>query len=353
MTHEPQTVFVTGATGLLGNHIVRELLSRGDRVRALCRERSRAESLLPDDERLELVEGDLEDVERFEASLDGATLVIHSGAYFRDSFKGGSHHKTLEAVNVHGTRALVAAAYRRGIRRFLHVSTVGTLEPRGPGGGVVDDTMRRTPESTANDYYRSKILADREIEQAMARHPDLWAAFVLPGFMNGPGDAGPTSAGQTIMDFAAGRIPGVLDAHFSFVDARDVAIACVEACERADRGERFIVAGRRMSLADEMKILERITGVAAPKRRMPLALLGLFAWLQEGWAAISGRPVLIGLTTYRLIRDEGPYARYDSSKAEAKLGVRFRPIEETLADAVEWLRARGMLDRAPARLAPA
>jgi len=203
--------------------------------------------------------------------------------------------------------------------------------------------MRCAADATRNDYFRSKILADEVVEDALARYPDLWAAFVLPGFMNGPGDAGPTSAGQTIIDYAAGRLPGVIDAHLAYVDARDVATACVEAVLRAPRGARYVVAGRRLHLAEAYAVLERVTGVTAPVRRIPYAVLAVVAAANEAWARVSGRPVLIGLATYGNLRETGAHNRFDSTPAERDLGIRFRPVEETLGDAVAWLRTAGML----------
>jgi len=338
-----QTAFVTGATGLLGGNLVRELAGRGVSVRALARDGARAQRLLAGVPGVSIVPGELEDVASFAASLTGVDIVFHAAAYFRESYRGGSHQASLHAINVDGTRALLDAAYAHGVRRILHVSSIGTLVAKGSGGRAVDETMRREPESTRNDYFRSKILADRVVEDALAQHGDLWAAFVLPGFMNGPGDSGPTAAGQTLIDFAAGRLPGVVDAHLSYVDARDVAHACVEAALRAPRGERYVVAGRRLHLAEAYRLMEHATGAAAPTRRIPFTVLAAVAAANEVWARLSGRPVLIGLATYRNLREEGPHNRYDSSKAERELGVRFRPVEATLRDAAEWLEAAGLL----------
>jgi len=335
--------FVTGATGLLGGNLVRELAVRGWQVRALVRDEGRAARLLAGLPALTLVGGDMEDPEAFAPALAGCDVVFHTAAYFRESYRGGSHWARLHAVNVEGTKRLIAAALAAGVRRFLQVSSIGTLIMRRPDGGPVDAGMRERADATNNDYFRSKILADAVVEDALARHPELWAAFVLPGFMNGPGDAGPTAAGQMIVDFVARRLPGVVDAHLSWVDARDVAQACVAAAERAPRGARYVVAGRRLHLADGYAALARITGIAAPTRRLPTRLVGAIAALNEAWARLSGRPVLIGLATYRNLRDTGPHNLYDSSRAERELDVVFRPLEETLRDAVAWLRGQGML----------
>lgn len=339
----PETAFVTGATGLLGSNLTRALAARGVAVRALVRDEARARHLLAGIPGVRLVPGDLADVRGFAGALAGADVVFHAGAYFRESYRGGSHAAALHAINVEGTRQLLASAHAAGVRRFLHVSSVGTLAASRPGGGAVDETLRRDPAGTRNGYFRSKIESDRVVERFLEAHPDMWAAFVLPGFLNGPGDAGPTAAGQTILDFAAGRLPGVLDVHFSYVDARDVAEACIEAAVRAPRGARYVVAGRRLHLAEAYALLERATGVPAPRRRVPMALLAVVAAANELRARLTGAPVLIGLASLRTLREEGPHNRYDSSKAERELGVRFRSVEETLRDAVAWLRDEGLL----------
>ncbi|MCA9551322.1 MAG: NAD(P)H-binding protein [Myxococcales bacterium] len=340
MSHAPLTVFVTGATGLLGGHVVRQLLHDGHRVRALVRDVERAQDLLPFHPGLVMVQGDLQDVPAFAAHLAGADAVIHAGAYFRESFQGGRHLARLLAINVEGTRALVAAALEHAVGRFLQVSSIGTLRPWREDRLPVREDDRLAADETENDYYRSKILADEVVEDALRTNPELWGAFVLPGFMNGPGDAGPTAAGRTILDFMARRLPGVVNAHFSFVDARDVATACVRALTEGQRGRRYIVAGRRMHLADQFELLGRITGVPGPRRRVPMGLLGVVALLQEVWARLTGRPVLMGLAIYRTLRREGPHGAFDSTRAQRELGVAFRPLEETFRDAVVWLQAR-------------
>jgi dihydroflavonol-4-reductase len=106
------------------------------------------------------------------------------------------------------------------------------------------------PEAAADDYYRSKILADREVLRFLDDQPDFWAALVLPGWMHGPGDQGPTSAGQMVVDFMHRRLPGIPPGGFSVVDARDVAAAMIAAAERGVRGRRYLAAGRPVEMAE-------------------------------------------------------------------------------------------------------
>jgi dihydroflavonol-4-reductase len=151
-------------------------------------------------------------------------------------------------INVEGTRDLLETAYQQGVRRVVHTRSIAVLAPR-PGHPLTDETMRRDAAHEPDACYRSKILSDREVDAALERHPDLHASLVLPGFMNGPGDSGPTTAGQLILDFLHGRLPGILDTRFAYVDARDVAAALVAAADKGLRGERYLAAGRDLLVA--------------------------------------------------------------------------------------------------------
>ena len=152
--------FVTGATGLLGNNLVRELVARGHAVKALVRSRAKGEQQFKDLPGVELVVGDMADVDAFAASLQGCDTVFHTAAYFRDSYKGGSHWEELDKINVSGTRNLLGQAYSAGIRRFIHTSSIAVLD--GAPGTSIDESCLRA-DADADDYYRSKILADRVV----------------------------------------------------------------------------------------------------------------------------------------------------------------------------------------------
>jgi dihydroflavonol-4-reductase len=340
------SAFVTGGTGLLGNNLVRLLAARGTRVTALVRSPDKARTLLGDlvqDGRVAVVAGDLADT-AFAPALAAHDVLFHTAAYFRDGYKGGSHRQALLDTNVEGTRALLEAAREAGIRRVVHTSSIAVLD--GPPDVEVDETMSRR-EADADDYYLSKILSEREVARFLDAQPEMWAAFVLPGWMHGPGDAGPTSAGQTVLDFARRRVPGVPPGSFSVVDARDVAAAMVAVAERGRRGERYLAAGRHMTMAELFPLLERATGAPAPTRRLPLPLLWALALAGEAGARLLGRPALLSLPTVRLLRREAGRTRFSARRFEGELGLRFRPLAETLADEVAWYRGHGWLPRLP------
>lgn len=334
-----KSAFVSGATGLLGNNLVRLLVDRGVKVTALVRSSEKAKrqfGALP----ITWVQGDMADVQAFAHRLAGHDALFHTAAYFRDSYKGGAHRAGLIKVNVEGTGRLFEAAYAAGVRRMVHTSSVAVLD--GPPGELIDETMDRRLED-ADDYYLSKILSERRVRAFMAKHPDAFVSFVLPGWMFGPGDAGPTSAGQTILDFAHRRLPGVPPGSFSIVDARDVALAEIAAAEHGKPGERYLCAGHHLTMENLFTLLSYLTGVDRPTRKLPLGLLYVVGGAQELWARLSGRPALLSLASVRLLARENGRSHYDSSKTAKELGVTSRPVIETLDDTIGWYYRNAML----------
>jgi dihydroflavonol-4-reductase len=338
-----KTVFVTGSTGLLGNNLVRALVARGVKVKALARSLRKAELQFAGLQGVEVVQGDMTSVADFAGHLAGCEVLFHMAAYFRDSYSGGDHAAALQAVNIDGARALIEAAYSAGIRRIVHTSSIALLD--GPPGKLLDETCLRDRDQ-ADDYYRSKIDADAVVLDFLSGHPDMHISLIMPGWMHGPGDIGPTSAGQVTLDYMRGRLPGVTPGTVSFVDARDVAAAAIAAAEKGRRGERYLAAGRHMTIAELLSAYERVTGIAAPKRCVPAAALLVVAATSELWAKISSKPVLLSMATVRLMLREAGRTHFNPAKSECELGLTFRRVEETLADEVAWYRANGWLEPA-------
>jgi len=340
-TRNLRSAFVTGATGLLGNNLVRELLVRGVSVKALVRSEAKGRQQFAGVKGVELVLGDMADVPAFSNALQGCDVVFHTAAFFRDNFKGGSHWGELKRINVDGTQQLIEQAYCAGIRRFVQTSSIAVLngEPDMP----IDETCLRDLADADDDYYRSKILADQVVSAFLARHPDMHASFVLPGWMWGPADIGPTSSGQFVNDVVLGKLPGLLPGSFSVVDARDVARAQISAAEQGQRGERYLAAGRHMTMQELVPLVGKIAGIKTPTRHLSFALLYLLAAVQELYARISGKPILLSLATVRLMRKEAGRSHFNHTKSEQKLQLKFRPIEQTVADTVAWYRGNDWL----------
>jgi dihydroflavonol-4-reductase len=325
--------FVTGATGLLGNNLVRHLRERGHEVIGLVRSAEKASWLLGDTGARWVV-GDMRDVAGFAASLDGCDVVFHTAAYFREYYQPGGHDEALDTINVKGTLALLDAADARGLRRFVHTSSSAIIG-RAADGSPGDEDAPPDELVRDNGYVKSKVEGDAAIAAWRPRR-GLEVVQILPGWMWGPGDAAPTGAGQVVLDFLGGRLPIVPAGGATTVDVRDVAAAMLIAGERAPAGARYLVAGWFVTLAEILRVLEQVTGLPGPRRRLPHALVWIFAALSELWGRVTGRPVLVSRAAIRMLRSGHAVS---SARAERDLGVTFRPLEATVRDAVGWYRS--------------
>jgi nucleoside-diphosphate-sugar epimerase len=308
-------------------------------VRALVRSRQRA-AVQFDDLPVTLVEGDLARGTPLAPAMAGVDVLFHAAAHFREGLSGRRHERAMQAVNVEGTAAVLAAAADAAVPRVVHVSSIAVLD--GPRGARIDASMRR-PVRDADPYARSKLAADALVERFLAERNDRWAAIVLPGWMHGPGDLGPTAAARTIIDFAQGRIPLAVPGTVAVVDARDVALAALRAAERGSRGGRYLMAGPHYDMRDYLATLAGATGRPAPRFTAPLPSLYAAAVAGEAWRALSGRSVRLGLAEVRRLARDAERTRFDHALTARDLGVTFRPLDETLRDSVAWLRSHGML----------
>lgn len=326
--------FVTGGTGLLGNNLVRLLVEQGHEVRALARSRKKAEQLFSGLD-VEIVIGDMLDIPGFAAKMEGCDVLFHTAAYFRDYYQPGDHWKSLEAINIKATSALLEEAERRGIQRVIYTSssTVIGAQLSNKSG---DESTPSGEETQWNLYAKSKLLAEKAVYQFLQSH-SLPVVLILPAVMFGPGDIGPTSTGLLIQDFLARKIPGIIDAGFSIVDARDVALAMLAAVEKGKSGERYIVGGRYYDIAELLKMLEQVSGVPAPTRTIPYAVTLVIAWLSQTMARITHQTALMTVESIRTVHLK---RHVNSQKAMRELGITFRPTEETLRDEIAWYRAQ-------------
>ncbi len=332
------TVFVTGATGLLGVNLVRALVEQGDEVLGLARSASKASRLIGELPGVEVILGDITNVDTFADRLEGVNVLYHTAAYFRDSYKGGRHHDALMTTNVEGTRSLLYHACDRGVRNIVHISSVATIAR--PADGVIhDESNPSDPHEEADDYRRSKILSDQVVLEFLEEDPSLKISLIAPGWMFGPYDEGPTSSGQIIRDYLSRKLPGMMEARLPVVDARDVAQGCIAAAAHGRSGEKYLAAGNAVTLQELSIAMERVTGVPAPKGTLPYSLLFFIARMSELSYHLTGRPALLSLAAVRFMYAERRSGGYSSAKFEGELGVRFRPLDETLRDAVDWQRS--------------
>jgi dihydroflavonol-4-reductase len=326
---------ITGATGLVGSAVDRKLIAEGFPLRALARSNSPRFHLEGLD--LEFVVGDIRDAESIRRAMAGVRYVFHVAADYRLWARDPSE---IFAANVEGTRIVMEEAKRAGVERIVYTSSVATLGLRADGSPA-DETVPLSVEQGIGPYKRSKIAAERLVE-AMVANDALPAVIVNPSTPIGPRDVKPTPTGRIIVETARGRVPGFLDTGLNLVHVDDVAEGHLAALKRGVIGERYILGGENVLLADMLAEISHMVGRRPPRLRLPHAVVIPVAYVAEATAWLTGRDPF---TTRDGIRMAEHHMFFTAAKAERDLGVRARPYREALADAVQWFAATGYLDK--------
>lgn len=333
---------VTGATGFVGSHVVRELLSAGERVRVLVRPNS--QSRLPKNLSVERVTGDLRDAACLERALQGIRRVYHLAADYR---LWAPRPAEIYESNVIGTRNLLEAARRVGVEKFVYTSTVATIAVPRPGPLPNEGTQARLEEMIGH-YKRSKFMAEEEARSAA--DAGLPIVIVNPTAPVGPGDWKPTPTGKIIVDFLNGRIPAYVDTGLNVVAVEDVAKGHQLAAAKGRIGERYILGGRNMTLKEILDCLARFASRPAPKLKMPHAVALAAGYADEWFSRIVGREPQIPLEGVRMSRHR---MFVESDKAARELGYEPGSVEAALERAVRWYEANGYLKSAARAVAAA
>lgn len=315
---------VTGASGFVGWHVARQLLERGHRLRALVRPSSRLREL-----DAEIVVGDLRDPHSLERAVAGCGVLFHVAADYR---LWARDPQELYHSNVDGTRNILEVARNGGIERVVYTSTVGCIGI--PKGGQGDEQTPVSLRDMTGAYKRSKFLAE-QVALKFAR-AGLPVVIVNPTAPVGDHDFKPTPTGKIILDFLRGGMPAYIDTGLNLVDVADVAVGHLLALERGRPGERYILGRENLTLAEILGRLEGVSGLRAPRRRIPYAVALTAGAVTTAWARLAGGEPRVPLDAVRLARKK---MFVSTEKAIRELGFAPRPVEGALARAVEWFRA--------------
>lgn len=322
---------VTGADGHLGNTVVRALTARGALVRGLVLPGtvSRALRDLP----LEIVKGDLLHPASLEPLFDGlppeSVQVIHTAGLV--SIASGAS-RAVEAVNVTGTRNLLTACRRHGIRRFLYVSSVHAI-PEAPMGRTMVEPERLCPRQVVGCYAKSKARATRLVLKS--RSWGMEPVVVFPSGIIGPGDYGRGHLTQLVRDYLSGQLKACIRGGYDFVDVRDVAAGILSAAEKGAGGETFLLTGHFCPVPQLLEQLHQVTGLPPIRLVLPYSAAMATAPLSELYYALRRQPPLY--TPYSLYTLHSN-AHFSCRRAEEQLGYHRRPLEETLRDTAAFLR---------------
>jgi dihydroflavonol-4-reductase len=332
MAASGQPVLVTGASGFVGAAVARALLAQGRKVRVLLRPSSDRGNIEGLDVELRL--GGLDDSRALRDAAAGCGAVYHVAADYRLWVRDPA---PMYAANVDGTRFIMEAALASGVARVVYTSSVAVLGWNADGKPA-GETAPSSLADMIGHYKRSKFMAE-EVVKDMVRARNLPAVIVNPSTPVGPRDIKPTPTGRIVIEAASGRMPAYVDTGLNLVHVDDVAKGHLLAEEKGRVGERYILGGDDLTLAEILAIIAELTGRRPPKVEIPIAALWPVAFFAEAWARLSGAEPFTTLDGLRMARHR---MFFSSAKAKRELGYSPRPAREGLADAIAWFRQAGM-----------
>lgn len=323
--------FVTGATGFLGSHVARILAEQGSELRLLVRPTSNLRNL--QGLKAETAAGDLRDAASLEKAMAGCDTVFHVAADYRLWVRDPAE---MYKSNVEGTRGILEAARKNGVRRVVYTSSVATMGFTGNGHPADEDS----PVSLADmigHYKRSKFMAEQLALEA--GRGGMHVVTVNPTTPVGEQDVKPTPTGRIVVDFLKRKFPAYVETGLNLVDAKECARGHISALEKGKSGERYILGGENLTLKQILDKLGKLTGLPSPRVKLPYVFAFATGVVDE---AITGRLLKreprATVDTVRMGRKK-MFA--SSDKAERELGWKIVPVEGALRRAVEWFRANG------------
>ncbi len=321
----PTRSLVTGGSGFLGRHLVTALARAGHAVRIL-------DPVTPDDlpDNVRHVAGSVTDRATALRALEGIDCVFHLAGIAQ---LWAPHRNDFDRTNRYGTVVMLAAAKEKAVRRFVHCSSYTILLPTRKIAQPIDEAIVVDPADIAGPYSRSKYRAE-EAAQAAARGGQN-VVIVNPTVIVGPHDRNFTPPAAMLAQFLSARIACYIDLMLNIAHVQDVAAGMMLAAERGRAGERYVLGGENLSLSEVLDALDRVSGRARPRVRVPSALA-----VAAGHAA----ELIATYLTHRIPRVTAEGARlalrsapFDIGKARRELGYAPRPAELAIADAIRWI----------------
>jgi dihydroflavonol-4-reductase len=320
--------FLTGATGFLGSHVARVLAAQGGQLRVLVRPTSNLKNL--EGLNAETATGDLRDPASIDKAMSGCDTVFHVAADYR---LWARDPQEMYRSNVEGTRAILEAARKNGVRRLVYTSSVATMGFTRNGNPADEDSPVTLPNMIGH-YKRSKFMAEQIALEA--GRAGMHVVVVNPTTPVGEQDIKPTPTGRIILDFLKRKFPAYVDTGLNLVDVTECARGHVAALERGNSGERYILGGENLTLKQILDKLGAITGLPSPTVKLPYFFAFAAAAVDE---TITGRILhREPRATIDAVRMGRKKMFATSAKAERDLGWKIVPAENALRRAVEWFR---------------
>jgi len=325
---------VTGGCGFLGSWIVRQLVEEvGCDVRVFAVPGESLENI--EDLDVEVVEGDVRARGDVERAVEGVDTVFHAAAIYQDYAPDPT---LMYDVNLRGTFNVIEAGRRAAVERTIYTASIVSLGRPEPGRTGDEQTPYEAWDLDF-PYSRSK-LHSRELAEYFADW-DTDVRVVCPAIVLGPGDLRPTPSGNLIVKQFGPFLPSVhYEGGANYVDVRDAAWAHVLAAQKGRRGERYIASGTDLSNEELVRTVRRVAGTRKPMVKLPLAVARALANGMDAAAKVTGTAPLLAKDFFEYSLRP---AFYRNDKARRELGATFRPIEETISDAIDYFRARGLI----------
>jgi len=318
---------VTGASGFLGNVLVRELKKEGRDIRALLRNTSSRRPLKDLD--IEIFNGDILDAGSLYRAFKNIDTVYHAAGFV--TILGGQK-ELIHRINVQGTRNVIDACIRMGVRKLVFTSSVTAIkEP--PDGAKIDETLSFCADNKRSFYDISKAVSSIEVLTSLKNGLD--AVIVCPTGIIGPYDFNITPMTQFFIDYLNKKLRVKISGAYDFVDVRDVAVGHILAGKKGKKGQTYILSGQKLTMDELFRLLEIETGIKAPRYDVPVRVARF---------ASEFIPLI-----YRFKKSSPCFTKYSIDtlqkkcdfsyqKAYEELGYNPRPIKESISDAIRWLR---------------
>jgi dihydroflavonol-4-reductase len=331
------TTLVTGAAGFLGSHVARQLVARGEDVRVLMRVSSTNRAIA--DLSLEYVTGDLRDPASLDRAMKGVKRVFHVAADYR---LWARRSREIYDSNVGGTKNLLEAAKRAGIEQLIYTSTVATIAVDRPQ--LPNEFTEAKLEEMVGHYKRSKWMAEQEVLKAAKA--GLPVIVAMPTTPVGPWDWKPTPTGKIILDFLNGKMPGYVETGLNFVGVEECAAGHLLISEKGKIGERYLLGGENLTLKAMLDVLANITGLPAPRLKIPYGLALGVAYANTLFSRMFLREPSIPVEGVKIARH---MMFVDASRAQRELGFKAGPVSAALERAVRWYEANGYIAKSRAK----
>lgn len=328
---------LTGAAGYLGSNISRKLLSRGEKVRALVLPGDPAIRHVPAD--VEIISGDLLDRESLEqfftAPEDTEIIVLHCASFVTVN---PDPNPKVYAVNVTGTRNILAMCFKHAIKKLVYISSTGAI-PELPNGRTIREVDWFDPKAVVGYYGETKAEATQLVLDAVYEK-GLDASIVYPSGIAGPNDFGYSFFATFVIDAALGKMPAGVQGSFNAVDVRDLADGVIACAEKGGKGEGYIMSNDLVTIGEMFQLIARATGTKEIKTILPVWVAKALAAVMKIMSKFTDKPALLtSFAIYNLARNNN----FSSEKAIRELGYKTRPFEETITDTVNWLRGEGKI----------